>query len=138
MSAHSIFGYIISSYSRREAIEDGVLIDLMQGTDGRMVRELGFRFNVAMTSAAYHTAVEPADGVLPPGQDRNGRLWDVLWMLRVVIRSSSADCHCVPFHVWVSSLLGKSTKVELLQLKALCGPGDDGEPVLTIMLPDED
>ena len=26
----------------------------------------------------------------------------------------------------------------LSQLKALCGPGDDGEPVVTVMLPDED
>ena len=23
-------------------------------------------------------------------------------------------------------------------LKAICGPGDDGEPVLTVMLPNED
>ncbi len=25
-----------------------------------------------------------------------------------------------------------------VQLKAVCGPGDDGEPVITVMLPDED
>jgi hypothetical protein len=27
---------------------------------------------------------------------------------------------------------------DLVTLKAACGPGDDAEPVLTIMLPDED
>ena len=27
---------------------------------------------------------------------------------------------------------------ELVTLKAICGPGDRGEPVITIMLPDED
>jgi hypothetical protein len=27
---------------------------------------------------------------------------------------------------------------DLVTLKAVCGPGDDGEPVVTIMLPDED
>jgi hypothetical protein len=26
----------------------------------------------------------------------------------------------------------------LVQLKAVCGPGDDGEPVVTVMTPDED
>jgi hypothetical protein len=26
----------------------------------------------------------------------------------------------------------------LVKLKALCGPGDDGEPVITKMLPEED
>ncbi len=26
----------------------------------------------------------------------------------------------------------------LVCLKALCGPGDQGEPVLTVMLPDQD
>jgi hypothetical protein len=25
-----------------------------------------------------------------------------------------------------------------IDLKAICGPGDDGEPVLTVLLPDED
>jgi hypothetical protein len=26
----------------------------------------------------------------------------------------------------------------LVRLKAVCGPGDHGEPVVTVMLPDED
>jgi hypothetical protein len=26
----------------------------------------------------------------------------------------------------------------LVRLKALCGPGDQGEPVVTVMMPDED
>jgi hypothetical protein len=26
----------------------------------------------------------------------------------------------------------------LVRLKALCGPGDDGEPVITVMMPGED
>jgi len=29
-------------------------------------------------------------------------------------------------------------KRELVTLKAACGPGDNGEPVITIMKPDED
>ena len=26
----------------------------------------------------------------------------------------------------------------LVRLKAVCGPGDEGEPVITILMPDED
>jgi hypothetical protein len=29
-------------------------------------------------------------------------------------------------------------KMNKVKLKALCGPGDNGEPVITIMLPEED
>jgi hypothetical protein len=31
-----------------------------------------------------------------------------------------------------------ATKHEDIILKAICGPGDDAEPVITIMLPEED
>jgi hypothetical protein len=31
-----------------------------------------------------------------------------------------------------------SDRTREMSLKAICGPGDDEEPVITIMLPDED
>ena len=34
--------------------------------------------------------------------------------------------------------LQASKKHETVTLKAICGPGDQGEPVLTVMLPAED
>jgi hypothetical protein len=33
---------------------------------------------------------------------------------------------------------GRGGTPPLVRLKALCGPGDDGAPVVTVMLPDED
>ncbi len=33
---------------------------------------------------------------------------------------------------------GHSTEAELVTLKLIVGPGDPGEPVITILLPDED
>jgi hypothetical protein len=30
------------------------------------------------------------------------------------------------------------SKPPLLRLKAVCGPGDGGEPIVTVMLPEED
>ena len=34
--------------------------------------------------------------------------------------------------------MGNTAKLTSVQLKSICGPGDSGEPVITIMLPDED
>jgi hypothetical protein len=33
---------------------------------------------------------------------------------------------------------GRKRTLPLVQLKAVCGPGDEGEPVITVMMPDED
>jgi hypothetical protein len=50
-----------------------------------------------------------------------------------IIRSKGG--HEVAFTVAVQNDSGKPQPV---RLKALCGPGDSGEPVITIMLPHED
>jgi len=69
----------IHSYSRAEAIRDGVLIDATA-----TAREAGFRFPVALTRAVWERCVAIPPGVLC--QDEAGRLWDVLTMLRFAIR----------------------------------------------------
>ena len=129
-----IFGEPISVYTRAQAIEDGVLVDLMQGETAPLVREAGFKFPIAMTTAAFSEAVAPIDGELPEGQDLKGRLWDVLMVLKFAIRVSSGGQE-LRFKVSVYQGEGKSETVEL---KSLCGPGDSMEPVITIMLPEED
>jgi hypothetical protein len=43
----------------------------------------------------------------------------------------------VRFGVHVRNDNSESTP-PLVRLKAVCGPGDQGEPVLTVMLPEED
>ena len=54
MSPDSLFeeADLIHSYSRKQAIEDGVLVDLMQPGLVELVKEAGFRFPIAMTSTA--------------------------------------------------------------------------------------
>ena len=127
------FGPVISSYSRAQAIDDGVLVDLMQEETVGAVKEAGFVFPVAMTAAAFSVAVCPIDGELPPGQDLQGRLWDVLTMLNWAIQAGRPHGQTndrLPFRLTVS---GK--RVDLV---SVCGLGDDAEPVITIMMPDED
>ena len=86
---------IIDAYTRREAIEDGILVQLSgPGYQGdpwipAMVAEAGFRYPVAMAVTAFCSYVSPLEGddtKLAPCQDMKGRLWDVLWMLKLAIR----------------------------------------------------
>jgi hypothetical protein len=120
---------LIHSYSRADALRDGVLIDV-----SATAREAGVRWPVALTAAVWGRCV-----AIPPGvacQDEAGRLWDVLTMLRLAAGRSGGGSE-VRFAVHVRDDNGEGTP-PLVRLKAVCGPGDDGEPVITVMLPDED
>jgi hypothetical protein len=121
---------IIFRYTRADAIRDGALIDV-----SAVAREAGFKYPVALTAAAWAECV--AD---PPGvecQDEAGRLWDLLWLLRCAILGSRDGAREVRFAVHVRNDNREGTP-PLVRLKALYGPGDQGEPVITVMMPDED
>jgi hypothetical protein len=141
---------IIDIYTRRQAIENGILVQLSgPGYQGdqwipAMVAEAGFRYPIAMTATVFVRCVSPIDGEgeqLAPCQDIKGRLWDVLWMLKCAIhRAKSTDEIRFELRV-VPNVPQGSTAIphaRLMRLKALCGPGDNAEPVITIMLPEED
>ncbi len=118
---------LIHSYSRAQAISDGVLIDVTA-----TAREAGIVYPTAVTAAVHHSYVRVPDGVT--GQDERGRLWDVLWMLRFAIaRSPEGDFLIYTVFVKADDGLPKPGK-----LKAICHPGDEGEPVITVLMPDED
>ena len=138
------FGPIIFSYTRADAIRDGVLVDLMaDGQTKLLVHEAGFRLPIAMTTTAFHDTVlagttETPDGqfVFPAGQSCKGRLWDVLMVFRYSILQMAKGEDRVYFHVAVDER--GDGKVSTVRLWALVGPGDEGEPVLTVMLEGED
>ena len=62
-----IFGEPIAVYSRKQAIEDGVLVDLMQPETVGLVREAGFKFPVAMTAGTFAATVAEIGEPLPEG-----------------------------------------------------------------------
>ena len=66
-----------------------------------------------------------------------GQLWDVPSMLSCAIQGSRDGAREVRFAVHVRNDNRDGTP-PLVRLKALHGPGDHGEPVITVMLPDED
>lgn len=128
-----LFGDVIYSYSRAQAIEDGVLVDISE-----TAREAGFRWPVAITSTAWADCVAWSDNddQQQVYQDESGRLWDVLWMAFVAIRSASNGSQ-MEYQLYRVPRDGKSVEAELTTLKLVCSPGDDGKPVITIMLPQE-
>lgn len=124
----------IFRYTRRQAIADGVLVDLSHGELAELAREAGVRLPLAMTSGAFAATVGLLDDPMPAAQDIEGRLWDVLMVYRHAVRASGGNTDRVWFEVKVWD--GKAHQT--VKLWALCGPGDAGEPVLTIMLEGED
>src|SRR5215475_1446954 len=118
---------LIHRYTRAEAVRDGVLIDVSE-----TAREAGVRWPVALTAAAWERCVSVPPGVVC--QDEAGRLWDVVYLLRCAVgRSSGAE---VRFGVHVHND-NRDRTPPLVRLKAVSGPGDDGGPVINVMLPDE-
>ena len=121
---------VIHIYTRKQAIADGVLVDVTE-----TAREAGFRIPVALTRAVWAEYVAVPEGV--EGQDEAGRLWDVLWMCRYGIGRSRDGASEIRFRLHVRND-NRTGEPPLVTLKAHCGPDDDGSPCITVMLPDED
>jgi len=120
---------VIFRYTRKQAIDDGVLVDLSE-----WARETGFTIPVACTAAVWNQYVMPPQGTTQLGQSERGRAHDLLWMLFVAIKRSQGGDRLL----YEVIFLNKKHQHETVTLKAICGPGDDGEAVLTILLPNED
>lgn len=98
--------FVIFRYTRKQAIDDGVLIDITS-----IAALHGCRIPVACTCGVYSECGE--------------HLAALLDTLRAAIDAA-----------------GRSDRVtfrlDSIALWAICGPGDNAEPVLTIMLEGED
>jgi len=121
---------VIYAYTRAQAIEDGVLIDVSS-----VAKEAGIKFPVAMTSTVWGEYVEVPEGVI--AQDEQGRLWDILWMFRCAAARFNGDTLLFKLYVRNHNRERLNSR-DLVTLKAVCGPGDTPEAVITIMFPDED
>lgn len=122
MSCENPFGETIYSYSRTQAIEDGVLVDLSQADSIRQ----HWKHPFACTSAVW-AVIEEA--LQHPGQDVCGICHDISTMAKLAIRSTRGT-EQILFSVL---LTGKKHAMKLH-----IGPGDTAAPVLTLMLPHED
>jgi len=126
----SPFGEVIYAYTRKQAIADGVQIDVT-----KTAQEAGIRFPVFLTRGVYDAYVAVPEGVT--GQDEAGRLWDVVWMLRFGIIRARPGVQRIPVAFYVRN---DNRAPRLVKLIATCGPLDidDPQPAITITMPDED
>lgn len=132
----SLFGEVVFTYTRAQAIADGVLMDVTE-----MAREAGFRSPVALTVGAWEACVawSDNDNETQIYQDEAGRLWDVLVMaLYGIRRTGGTTQHELPYPLLCVPRDGQSMQPVETTLKMMVSTGDDGLPALTIALPHED
>jgi hypothetical protein len=126
----SPFGEIIYTYTRAQAVADGVQVDVT-----KTAQEAGIKFPMFLTRAVFDNYV-----AVPPdvtGQDEAGRLWDLVWMARFAILRSHGHTDRLPVALYVRN---DNHRAKLVKLIAVCSALDidDPQPSLTLMTPDED
>ena len=129
----SPFGAVIYSYTRAQAIADGLQVEVT-----KTAQEAGISIPVFLTRTVWDAYVTvPPNGQCGSHQDEAGRLWDIVWMLRFAIARSHGHSDRCPVALYVRN---NNRAAKLIKLIAQCGPRDiaDPSPVITVMMPDED
>jgi hypothetical protein len=140
------FGEPIFSYTRKQALEDGVLKDVTA-----TAQEAGWKWPVAVSSALWNLIVPSAE-LEAEGQSTDGRLWDVVWMASMAAKGMPdvLEKKVSDREFWFNVILPqrRTDKTEIKHsadpegatwtFKVVSGPGDDMEPVVTMMLTNED
>ncbi len=129
---------VVHTYSRRQALADGVLVEVPAHT----AAEAGIRLPLAITAAAWADTVAwdatvEQGKASDTGQDEQGRLWDVLTMAAHGMRRHPGGDRTV-FEVLRVHATGRGVRPRTTRLRLVVGPGDTTQPVLTILLPHED
>lgn len=120
---------IIHAYTRAQAIEDGVLVDI-----STLATERGFRVPVAVTSELYYRYLVPSEDAKDMGQTLDGRIYDMLTVFYHEIRKNGSGDE---MRIKVSFLMGEK-HITTPIFRCVIDGGDDGKPVITIMLKDQD
>lgn len=114
------FGEVISTYTRAQAIEDGLQVNVT-GTPASTV----YKVDVFMTAALW---AEVTRGAGKDAEVRGARMWDVAWMAS----RGREDGPCA-----------RTARVKVgrrvLTVRAECGPVDfdDPRPAITLGLPND-
>ena len=97
-------------------------------------REAGFRVPVALTQSVWADVNDLSGRYVVAGQSPEGRIWDLLFMAaQAARRPENRDTNEFAYSLVMPVGAGNNYRA-----RCHIGPGDKGEPVVTIMLPDED
>jgi hypothetical protein len=128
LQADQPFGPVIFAYTRAQAIEDGVLVDLTA-----MARRESFTVPVAATSGVCDALVDLI---------RRRKPEDFKKYTRERVRAAALRAMLSVLHDQIARQTASSDrlhfKIDDVELWSHIGPGDEGEPVLTVMLEGED
>ena len=129
-SLEDIFGPVIYSYTRKQALADGFQVDVT-----RTAAEAGIKFPCFVTRAVWDSYVKVPPGVVC--QDEAGRLWDLVWMTRCAIRATPPGKDRMTVSLMVRN---DNQRARMVRLTAVCAALDidDASPSITLMMPSED
>jgi len=134
---------IISTYTRAEAVRDGVQVAIPQ----ELSREAGIKYPVFITEKVYNKYIPVPETM--KYESSEGRLWDILFMFAWIARITNSDILQFQFVIQLPDI-GDWNKFEKIcegnrllrevTLKAIVSPMDldDPQPAITILFPDED
>lgn len=122
-----LFGDPISTYTRTQAIEDGMLIDATEGDFAEVTRQHFGSVHVAMTSALFEL-IKKAVEHPRHCNDWRGVWHDICWMSRVTVARGGG--------LFIVIIAGTG-RIRNHILRVECGATDEGAPALTYMLRDE-
>lgn len=120
-------GFTVFTYTRREAIDDGVLIDI---PINKLAKEVGLKWHCAMTAGL---ASELSVGGAPD----KGRIWDMLNIFRfMVLKKAGTVEHGQRLSFTFLKTPNRTQEVDVVfSVEDLTG---NPEPCWTFMLPGED
>lgn len=125
---------VVHSYTRKQAIEDGDLVQV----DAQLSSQAGLKWPVAIHRNVWDKYVEwtKEDNRRQTFQNTKGRLWDVLFMLSMAIRlarNKEGDRLRFRLNIIPRGQKSRAKNPRLTYLWALFHPGDNHEPVITIL-----
>jgi hypothetical protein len=124
----AVFGAPIHGYSRAEAIEDGALIDLNEAAPD--VCRQHFKYPIACTCSVW-ALIQTAINNRNHCNDLNGVVHDILTMARFALKPAQD-------RFFFTVIITGTGRQKYHQFKMHVGPGDEGEPVITLSFPGED
>jgi hypothetical protein len=134
---------IISTYTTKEAVEDGFLVRVADGQS----KEAGIKYPVYLTRSVWDKYVEVPEG-MEGEQDLSGRLWDILWMFMWAAKAHSSslmmfklNCCLQDKGDWEQNeKMDGDRTMRTITLKAVIHAHDfdDPSPAIFIMKPGED
>lgn len=125
---------VIVATTRADLIESGDMVIVPEA----LSQEAGFKFEVGITRSLWETAVALRGEDEQSGQSIEGRIWDLLHMTALKAKLAHPESARVYPRVTVSRFSEGKMEQNTIDFIAHIGPGDNGEPVLTFMLPIDD